>query len=93
MCKQHRVLSGKVGYDKEGKALGGVNCQCSDAVECTVNQKRVMHYLEVPDDIVLHQPKVKGCKSKGKSKGKDEAGKGKSKRWLSSSSSSVWRPR
>ena len=83
---------GNISNDKEGKALGGVNCQCSDAVACAANQKRVMHFLEVPDDIVLFQPKVKGGKSKGKGKGKDEAGKGKSKRWSSSSSSSVWRP-
>ena len=84
---------GNVSYDKEGKALGGVNCQCSDVVECTENQLRVMRFLEVPDDIVFFQPKVKGGKSKGKGKGKgkDGAGKGKSKRWSSSSSSSVWR--
>ena len=83
---------GNISYDKEGKALGGVNCQCSDVVECTENQLRVMRFLEVPDDIAFFQPKVKGGKSKGKGKGKDEAGKGKSKRWSSSSSSSVWRP-
>ena len=82
---------GNISYDKEGKALGGVNCQCSDVVECTENQLRVMRFLEVPDDIVVFQPKVKGGKSKGKGKGKDEADKGKSKRWSSSSSLSVWR--
>ena len=84
---------GNISYDKEGKALGGVSCQCSDVVERTENQLRVMRFLEVPDDIVVFQPKVKGgkSKSKGKGKGKDGAGKGKSKRWSSSSSSSVWR--
>ena len=82
---------GNISYDTEGKALGGVNCQCSDVVECTENQLRVMRFLEVPDDIVVFQPKVKGGKSKGKGKGKDGAGKGTSKRWSSSSSLSVWR--
>ena len=80
LCQYHRILSGNPGLDKEGKALGGANCQCRDAVECRENQRRVMTFLEVPDDIELCQTKVKGGKSKGKSKGKDKASKGKSKR-------------
>ena len=73
--------------DKEGKALGGANCQCLDGAGCRAMQKRVLTLLGVPDDIELCQTKVKGGKSKGKGKGKDEAGEGKSKRWSSSSSS------
>ena len=95
VCQDHRVLSGHVGYDDEGKARGGVNCQCNCSLVCTANQKRVMQFLDVPEGIELFiQPKakvkgvIKGGKSKCKGQGKDEAGKGES----SSSSSSVWRP-
>ena len=91
VCQDHRVLSGNVRYDDKGKARGGVNCQCSCALVCTANQKRVMQFLDIPEDTeVFIQPKdtVKGVKNGGKSmgngKGKDEAGKGKSKRGSSS---------
>ena len=92
VCQSHRILCGNPGLDEEGKALGWASCQRRDAVVCRENQKRVMTFLGVPDDIELVLPKVKGGKRKGEGKGKDEAGKGKSKRWSSSSSSSVGRP-
>ena len=45
VCQSHRILSGSPGLDEEGKALGGANCQCRDAVVCRENQKRVMTFL------------------------------------------------
>ena len=81
------MLVGNVTYDEDSRALGGINCQCVDEVECTEAQGKVMHWLEVPDYLPVFQAKC--GQSKGKGRGKYEAGKGKSRRVFSSSSPSV----
>ena len=80
ICRQHRVLVGAATY-KEGKAQGGMNCQCLDGMKCMENQGRVRQWLEVPDDLPVFQPK--GGQRKGEGKRKDMACKSKAKkaRW------------
>jgi hypothetical protein len=95
ICLKHRLLCGNVAY-KDGKPLGGINCQCNDEVTCLKNQSWVRKTLGVPDpeaNVAFIELKGKGGKSKVKGKGKDRAGKGQSKRGSSSSSSSAWRYR
>ena len=94
LCHRHRFLVGNVGYDKDGRALGGVHCQCRDVTTCRVNQTRVMRFLQVPADAARFQPAGNPGSSKGKGhtgKRKDYDGNGKgtgskSKRRASSSS-------
>ena len=82
----HRVLCGNVTY-KDGKALGGINCQCNDADACFKSQLKVRQMLGVPAPvdrltvIELKGKRGKGKdKGKGKGKGKDRAGKGHSQK-------------
>ena len=82
----HRVFCGSVTY-KDGKALGGINCQCNDADACFKSQLKVRQMLGVPAPvdrltvIELKGKRGKGKdKGKGKGKGKDRAGKGHSQK-------------
>ena len=92
LCRVHRVLSGEFTTDREGKALGGLNCQCWDGEACILNQRRVMAHLQIPEDIMLRvlEPHVGGGKCKDKGKQKKGAGKGQSQGGSESSSSRVW---
>jgi hypothetical protein len=57
ICQRHRMLVGNVTYDEDGRALGGINCQCVDVVECAESPGRVMRWLEVSDYLPVFQPK------------------------------------
>ena len=80
ICGKHRVLCGNVTYT-DGKALGGINCQCNDADMCYENQVRVRLLLGVPavERQTVSEPMCKRGKRQGKFQGRG-TGKGKAEK-------------